>query len=309
RLEASTLTMRAGRIRRVEPFYVLPPQTTVPPLPAPSRPNPLLAAAGDVACYPGEPRTPERCHHEDTSDQLVNSSPDVVALLGDAQYDRGTLEEFAEYDRTWGRVKDRTRPAIGNHEYLTDNAAPYFTYFGQAAGAPDRAYYSYDLGTWHVVVLNSNCAFVSCLDVSSQVRWLRADLAAHPRQCTLAYWHHPRHSSAQRLGHYAAVRPLWRAAAEGGVDVVLAGHVHNYERLAPLDADGRIDPENGIRSFVVGTGGRNYQRMSNLKPFSESANADTFGVLFMSLRPDGYGWLFGPEPGDDFTDSGTGSCH
>ena len=309
RLESSTLALRAGRLRRVEPFYVVPPQTTVPPLPPPTRESPLLAAAGDIACQPGAERTDVRCHHAETSEQLLSMRPDAVAMLGDAQYDRGTPEEFVEYDRTWGRVKDRTRPAVGNHEYGTPGASTYFTYFGAAAGAPDRAYYSYDLGAWHVVVLNSNCGIVSCLDVGSQVRWLRADLAAHPDRCTLAYWHHPRHSSAQRLGSYGAVRSLWRALVEGGADVVLAGHVHNYERIAPLNADGAVDRARGIRSFVVGSGGVNHQRLPNLKPYSERSSTDTFGVLTLSLRPDGYDWLFVPEPGRTFTDTGSAACH
>ena len=309
RLEGSTLTVRAGRIRRVEPFYVVPPQTTVPPLPPPTHPHPLLAAAGDIACAPGLEVAAGRCHHQQTSDQLLGANPDVVAVLGDVQYDRGAAEEFPEFDRTWGRLKDRIRPAIGNHEYLTEAAAPYFTYFGQPAGAPDRGYYSYDLGAWHVIVLNSNCAIVECFTDSAQERWLRADLAAHPDRCTLAYWHHPRHSSAQQFRENTSMQPLWRALAEGGADVVLTGHVHNYERLAPLNAEGAIDRERGIRSFVVGTGGRSYQAMPRRKPYSEAANTDTFGILLMSLRPDGYGWFFGPEPGDDFTDSGSGICH
>jgi len=206
------------------------------------------------------------------------------------------------------------RPVVGNHEYRDPGAAGYFDYFngpGVAdgpAGPRDKGYYSYDLGAWHVVVLNSNCNFVGCFEDSAQERWLRADLAAHPDRCTLAYWHHPRHSSVQRIEN-RSVQPLWAALAEAGADLVLTGHVHHYERIAPLNADGAIDRRNGMRSFVVGTGGRNYQRLPVRKAYSEAANTDTFGVLMLELRPDGYGWLFAPEPGDDFTDTGSGPCH
>jgi hypothetical protein len=308
RLEGSTLTLRAGPIRRTEPFYVLPPATVVPPLPAPIRPDPLVAAAGDIACRPGTDPAPDRCHHQQTSDQLAAAAPDAVAMLGDAQYERGAPEEWSEYERTWGRLRDRTRPTVGNHEYGTANATTYFGYFGQGAGALDRGYYSYDLGAWHVVVLNSNCGFVPCFVDSAQERWLRADLAAHPDRCTLAYWHHPRHSSAQRIEN-TSVQPLWAALAEGGADVALTGHVHNYERIAPLDAAGAVDRARGMRSFVVGTGGRNYQALATRKPYSEAANTDTFGVLRLTLRPEGYDWSFEPEPGDDFTDAGSAACH
>ncbi len=309
RLEGSTIRLRAGRIRRVEPFYVLPPQTTVPALPQPIRPVPLLAAAGDIACEPGDLRTATLCHQGDTSDLLVSSQPDVVAALGDDQYETGAPEEWTSYDLTWGRLKARTRSAIGNHEYVTPDAAGYFSYFGPAAGAPDRGYYSYDLGAWHVVALNSNCGIVPCVKDSEQERWLRADLAAHPDRCTLAYWHHPRHSSAQQTRENTSVQPLWQALADAGTDVVLTGHVHNYERLAPLDGAGDVDRARGIRSFVVGTGGRSHQRTVNRKPYSQSSNTDTYGVLFLSLDQTGYGWAFQPEVGRDFIDSGSDVCH
>jgi hypothetical protein len=269
---------------------------------------PILAAAGDIACFPGEPRTPTRCHHEETSDLLVSAQPDVVAMLGDFQYERGAPEEITEYDRTWGRMKARTRPAIGNHEYGTPFAGPYFQYFGAGAGAPDRGYYSYDIGAWHVVVLNSNCGLVGCFRDSRQERWLRADLAAHPDRCTLAYFHHPRHSSAQQTRENTSVQPFWQALVEAQADLVLVGHVHHYERIAPVDADGVIDRRRGVRQIVVGTGGRNYQQTRTRKPYSESFNTDTYGALFVSLGPESYSWTFQPEVGDDFIDSGADVC-
>ncbi len=309
RLEGSTLLLRAGRAHRTEPFYVVPPDTTVPPLPKPIRPTPLLAAAGDIACMPGSERTATLCHQGDVSDLLVSSQPDAVAPLGDEQYDRATLADWVSYDQSWGRVKARSRPAIGNHEYGTPGAAGYFTYFGAAAGAPPKGYYSYDLGAWHVVVLNSNCVQVSCVPDGEQERWLRADLAAHPNPCTLAYWHHPRQSSAQVRSTNTSVQPFWQDLADAGADVVLSGHVHNYERIAPLDADGNVDRARGIRSFVVGTGGRNHQRVHNRKLYSEAYSPDTFGALFMSLDPTGYHWQFQPEVGASFVDSGSAACH
>jgi Calcineurin-like phosphoesterase len=309
RLEGSTLKLRAGRIRRVEPYYVLPPQTVVPPLPQPIRPVPVLAAAGDIACEPADVRTATLCHQGDTSDLLVSAQPDVVAALGDDQYESGAPDEWTPYELSWGRLKARTRSAVGNHEYNTPGAAGYFSYFGATAGAADRGYYSYDLGAWHVIVLNSNCAIVPCVKDSAQERWLRADLAAHPDRCTLAYWHHPRHSSAQQTRENTSVQPLWQALADAGADVVITGHVHNYERIAPLDAAGNVDPARGIRSFVVGTGGRNHQLTVNRKPYSESSSTDTFGVLFLSLDPAGYGWAFQPEVGQSFVDTGSAACH
>jgi acid phosphatase type 7 len=287
---------------------VLAPQTTVPPLPQPIRPVPLLAAAGDIACEPADLRTATLCHQVDTSALLLSAQPDVVAALGDEQYESAAPDEWASYDLTWGRLKARTRPAIGNHEYLTPDAAGYFSYFGAAAGAPDRGYYSYDLGGWHIVVLNSNCTILPCVKDSQQERWLRADLAAHPDRCSLAYFHHPRHSSAQQTRENTSVQPLWQDLADSGVDVVLTGHVHHYERIAPLDAAGNVDRAHGIRSFVVGTGGRSHQQTVNRKPYSESSSTDTYGVLFLSLGPTGYGWTFQPEVGASFVDSGSDIC-
>jgi hypothetical protein len=268
----------------------------------------VLAAAGDIACPPAELRTATLCHQQATSDLLVSAQPDVVAALGDDQYESGAPQDWTSFDLTWGRLKARTRSAIGNHEYGTPGAAGYFQYFGAAAGAADRGYYSYELGAWHVVALNSNCGTVSCEKDSKQERWLRADLAAHPDRCTLAYWHHPRHSSAQQTRENTSVQPLWQALAEAGADVVITGHVHHYERIAPLDADGTVDRAHGIRSFVVGTGGVGHQRTVNRKPYSENSNTDTYGVLFVSLEPSGYGWTFQPEVGASFVDSGSDIC-
>jgi hypothetical protein len=284
-------------------------------LPA-SAADPVVAAVGDIACDPADPGfnggagTATRCRQGATSDLLVGRGLDAVLVLGDIQYEDATLAKFmASYDPTWGRLKAITRPAVGNHEYLTPGAAGYYSYFGTAAGDPAKGYYSFDLGAWHVVVLNSNCAAVGgCHAGSPQEQWLAADLAAHPDRCTLAYWHHPRFSSGPH-GNDASTDAFWRALYAAGADVILTGHDHVYERFAPQDPDGAVDPGRGIRQFVVGTGGKNLTSFPVVRANSEVRNADTFGVLEMTLRPSGYEWKFLPAAGGTFTDSGTAACH
>jgi acid phosphatase type 7 len=270
--------------------------------------HPVLAAAGDVACAPGSAVTPTTCRHGDTASLLETLAPDAVAILGDVQYDRGTALEFqGSFAPTWGRLGDRLRPAPGNHEYLTPGAAGYFGYFGPAAGPDNRGYYSYDIGSWHVIALNSNCTIVSCAAGSEQERWLRADLAANPSRCVMAYWHHPRFSSGPH-GDSTAVAPLWTALHEAGADVVLAGHDHLYERFAPQGPQGNADP-NGIREWVVGTGGRRLYTFGPPKPNSEARDDTSFGVLALTLRPDGYDWRFHSVGPGSFGDTGSGACH
>jgi hypothetical protein len=262
-----------------------------------------VLAAGDIASCSSS--------GDEATAALLDARPTgIVATLGDNVYDRGTATEFAEcYAPTWGRHKHRTRPAPGNHDYDTPHASAYFEYFGAAAGDPAKGYYSYDLGSWHVIVLNSNCAGTSCEKGGVQERWLRSDLAASDAACTLAYWHHTRFSSGSNHGSDKAVGPLFEALYDAGAEVVLAGHEHNYERFAPLAASGHVDTARGIRTFVVGTGGRSLYRFDEPITGSEVRNADTFGVLALSLEPGGYRWQFLPEAGKTFTDSGTGTCH
>jgi len=186
----------------------------------------------------------------------------TVYTTGDNAYESGTASEFANcYDPSWGRstIKERTYPTLGNHEYYsTANASGYFEYFGAVAGDPQKGYYSYDLGSWHVISLNSNCSFVAggCAAGSPQVEWLKNDLAAHSNACTLAYWHHPLFSSGTLNGGFPKMKPSWEALYTAKAEVVLNGHVHNYERFAPQTPSGVADPAQGIREFVVGTGGR-----------------------------------------------------
>jgi hypothetical protein len=198
---------------------------------------------------------------------------------------------------------------VGNHEYLTKNAAGYFSYFGAAAGGSQKGYYSYDLGTWHIVVINANCSQVGgCGANSPQGEWLTADLAAHPALCTLAYWHQPRFSSGEH-GNDIRLLPIWQTLYASGVELVLNGHDHDYERFAPQDPNGVADPVNGIREFVVGTGGKGLRPIKSPIANSEVHNDNTLGVLKLTLHPTGYDWNFIPIAGKTFTDSGNGTCH
>lgn len=265
-------------------------------------PAPVLVAAGDIACVPGKAVTPAECQHEATARLVESLAPDVVAPLGDLQYEFGEAKNFAaSYEPTWGRFKERTRPAVGNHEYAGGRAPGYYGYFGDAAGGVDgRGWYSYDVGTWHVVVLNSVCAVVGCGEGSDQLAWLRADLGANPRRCILAYWHHPRWTSGLH-GVDESVQPFWDALSAAGADVVLGGHDHHYERFAPIQ---------GIRQFVAGTGGRNLYPVLSQIEGSEAVDTRTFGVLALTLRDDGYDWRFVAIPGSasGFTDEGSAPC-
>lgn len=269
--------------------------------------DPVLIAAGDIASCSND-------NDEATArlvDGLLKTSRATVALLGDNAYETGTAKEYAEcFDPTWGRFKSSIRPAPGNHDYYSPAAQPYYDYFGALAGERGKGYYSYDLGSWHMVVLNSNdeCSLVACDAASAQVQWLQADLAAHPAACTLAYWHHPRFSSGPH-GNDAKMQALWQVLYEAGADIVLNGHDHDYERFAPQDPAGTPDPSRGIREFVVGTGGRPLSAKTTSATGSEIFQGNTFGVLKLSLREGGYDWAFVPIAGQGFSDSGSAKCH
>lgn len=243
--------------------------------------------------------------------EVVGTRPGPVLLLGDIAYPSGTSEQFAEcFDPAWGRFRSRLRPAPGNHEYASADAGGYFDYFGDAAGERGKGWHSFDVGAWHVVALNSNCAAVGgCAAGSEQERWLRSDLATSTARCTLAYWHHARFSSGGTHGPDPMTGDLWRALADAGADVVLTGHEHNYERFAPLDPGGRVDPERGIRSFVVGTGGRSHYGFGVPQEGSEVRDGSTFGALELTLSANEYRWRFVPVAGGEFTDEGEDRCH
>jgi len=212
---------------------------------------------------------------------------------------------------SWGKLVSRIKAALGNHEYNTPGATGYYGYFGAAAGDPSKGYYSYDLGNWHIVVLNSVCSSVigGCAAGSLQEQWLRTDLAANPRSCTLAYWHHSRYSSGTAHGSQLQLRDLFKALHDFDADLVISAHDHNYERFAPQDADGNLDTTRGIRAFVAGTGGRSTTSFGPPIANSEVRQSDTYGVLKLTLHPTSYDWEFVPVAGNTFTDSGSGSCH
>ena len=271
---------------------------------------PLVAAGGDISCAIGTTRSSGSCHQMDTSDLLVAKPFAAMLPLGDLQYEEGTLAAFDQmYDPSWGRVKAATRPAVGNHEYLTPGAAGYFDYFGAQAGERTKGYYAFDVGKWRLYAINSNCSQVGgCGAGSPQVEWLKADLAANPRSCVLAYSHHPRFSSGQH-GSFRSMAVIWRTLHAAGAELFLSGHDHNYERFAPQSPAGRSDLAKGMRQFVVGTGGKNLRPLRSALPNSEVRNDDAFGVLELKLHPRGYEWRFVPEQDATFTDSGSGACH
>ncbi len=265
--------------------------------------DPVLVGAGDIAeCdNPGGEATA----------RLLDRISGTVFTLGDNVYESGSPTEFHKcYEPSWGRHKTRMRPSPGNHDYGTPGARDYFAYFGPAAGDPSKGYYSYDLGTWHIVVINSNCSEVGGCDAGSpQVQWLRADLSAHRAPCTLAYWHHPRFSSGKWHGSSDEMKPIWQILYDADADVVLSAHEHNYERFAPQDPSGVADSVRGIRQFIVGTGGKSHFPLGRGIANSEVRDDKTFGVLKLTLHAGSYDWEFLPETGETFTDSGSASCH
>jgi len=268
----------------------------------------ILVGAGDIA------GCPDTSGAEATA-KLIDKIPGTVFAAGDLVYESGSVREFQTcYGRTWGKFKDRTRPTPGNHEYNGTEAVGYFQYWGTQAGEPQKGYYSYDLGQWHIIVLNTNCGdrtLGGCGEGSPQEIWLRADLDAHPNTCKLAYGHHALFSSGVFPKHaiQPALRPLWQDLYTAHADLIIAAHEHSYERFAPQDPDGHADPQNGIPEIVVGTGGRSHTILGFETPNSVVRNADTYGVLKLTLSPGNYRWEFVPEAGRTFRDSGSGTCH
>ncbi len=282
-----------------EPPPPPPPEEPPPPEPPPPEPPPptseIFVGAGDIAgCT-------LRFHDEETAD-LLDELEGTVFALGDNVQGSGTPEDFNNcFHPTWGRHKDRIRPAVGNHEYNVAGAVPHFEYWGEQAGPAGKGYYSYDVGAWHIIVLNSNILF------EEQNQWLEADLAANTAKCTLAYWHHPWFTSSAYRGAEELKRFV-ELLYDADADVVLTGHAHGYERFAPQDAEGLLDEERGIRHFVVGTGGAPFHPFKQTKPNSKIRML-AYGLLRMELFADRYTWEFVPIAGETFTDEGEGVCH
>lgn len=290
----------------------------------PAGADPVIEAAGDIACDPDSKYfnngagVPRHCGQRRTGDLLLDADLSAVLPLGDEQYGHGELAKFAaSYGATWGLTKALQHPVPGNHEYSTDTTATgYYDYFngpgvdaGPAGSRSQGGFYSFDVGAWHLIALNSNCDKLAggCGPGSPENAWLTADLAQHRNLCTLAYFHHPAFSSAKGV---AMVLPLFQTLYDGGADLVLNGHHHDYERFAPQSPAGVADPARGIREIIVGTGGESIART----PPGRAANsqvfqASTFGVLRLALHPAGYDWRFLAASADRFTDSGSGTCH
>ena len=263
--------------------------------------DPVLVGAGDIADCALDSGA--------ATAALLDTIEGTVFTAGDNAYPDGSPAQFRDcYAPTWGRHLERTRPVAGNHDWLTKGLAGYRGYFGERAGPAGASWYSFDLGAWHVIVLDSDCVFVGgCLPGSPQGVWLDADLKASTAGCTMAIWHHPRFSSGVH-GNDASVWPFWDALYRAGADVVVNGHDHDYERFGPQDPAGREDKAAGIREFVVGTGGAELRDFPTVVAHSEVRIAGTLGVVRFVLHPTSYEWSFIATSGA-VADSGDGRCH
>lgn len=274
--------------------------------PPPPLPAEVILVAGNIATC------------GTTNDEATAAALDTLAgtifTLGDNAFPDGSLEAYNNcYQPSWGRHKARTYAALGNHEYNTGSADPSFDYFGDRAGPRGLGYYSVDLGNWHIIVLNVNYSVVGpskLFEGSAQEAWLKADLAAHSKACTLALWHSPRFFSSDTVGwnSNSYVTGLWKRLYDAGVDVVLNGEQHDYERFPPLTPTGSLDGTKGIREFNVGTGGESTETMVAVAQYSE-ARSDAFGILKLTLDAGSYNWEFVPVVPGQFSDTGSGKCH
>jgi hypothetical protein len=285
--------------------------------------DPVIAAAGDIACASGDSSykagagTATACRQKYTALAASSLNPAAYLVLGDAQYNSGALTEFTKaYDSSWGAFKTKTYPVIGNHEYGNRGGSGYFNYFGDAATPRQpgcrtacQGYYSFDIGSWHLIALNSECTNVpgGCAAGSPQETWLKADLAAHPTACTLAFDHEAYWASSTLKS--TAVKPLMQDLYTANADVILSGHSHTYERFGPQDMSNKADSARGLRQFVVGTGGAFFTGVGTAVPNSQVRQATVYGVLQLTLHANSYDWKFVPESGKTYTDAGTGTCH
>jgi acid phosphatase type 7 len=263
---------------------------------------PVVIAAGDIASC--------NSSGDELTSRLVESIPGTLITLGNNAYQNGTERDYEKcFNPSWGQFLSRMKPAIGNLDYNTAGAEAFFDYFSTILGETDEAYYSYEVGNWQVIALDSNCVTVGCGVNSAQSRWLKSELQGSKSKCTLVYMHHPLFSSGRISGSNKQVEPLWQVMYDSGVDVVLSAHERNYERFAPQTPQGRLDTAKGIREFVVGTGGRGLYGFGPAIPNSEVRNVSALGVLKLNLASDNYSWQFVPVAGKTFTDTGTEKCH
>ena len=277
------------------------PAPTPTPTPTPDPITKTVTIAGDIA------GAASGTNDDSTAALVERLNPDVALTAGDQAYEDGSASEFdAYYHPTWGRFKGKTRPTAGNHEYHLSGAGPYFDYFGAAAGVRGKGWYSFNVGSWHLVSLNSNLSMSSS---SEQITWLKADLAANAGRCTMAYWHRPRWTSGSSHSSSTTPAAAIQALYNVGADLVVTGHNHQYERFAPMNPSGARDDLKGIRTFVVGTGGAGLYGFGTVQPNSEVRNNDTYGVLRLSLREGAYDWRFERAAGGTFIDAGSNTCH
>lgn len=304
---------RSVRLRRGL-LFALAALITITVSTVPAHADPVLAAAGDIACPTGSPTTPTTCQQAATAAEVTAAHPDGVALLGDNQYADGTYAEFmgaGAFNDTWGQIPAPLHPAPGNHEYNTSGAAGYFQYFGALAG---HRYYSFDLGAWHIVSLDSDCSAAGVCDDhnggsvdTAQVDWLKSDLAANPNKCTLAFWHHPYASSEFIDGGAPGVKPLWDALYAAHADLVLNGHAHQYERFTPMNPD-KAAVNDGLTQIIAGAGGEDHEPVAGFQTTSRFRNATDFGVLFLTLHGDSFDYSFRTIGGATL-DPGSHACN
>ncbi len=288
-------------------------QVTVPPLPT-GVGDPVVMANADIICTAMGSATSTACNHQAVSQLVVDTRPQVFLAVGDLCHDPTNACYSDFYGPSYGRVKSITRPITGNHEYLTANAFTFFDYFNGIgvysgiAGDRDKGYYSFNVGTWHIIALNTQCSEVGgCGTSSPQYTWLENDLKTYSNKCTLAYYHIPLFSSGGRANTNS--KDLYTLLYNYNAELVLDGHDHIYERFAPQNPNGSADSARGIREIIVGTGGANHTSIVSVAANSEVRNADTFGVLKLTLHPLSYNWQFVPVAGKTFTDSGSANCH
>lgn len=278
-------------------------------------PDPVIAAVGDIACVPTSSSykdgfgTATLCRHKYVADLMQTREVTNFLALGDLQYENGTLADFnTSYDKWYAPYYDITRPAPGNHEYRTANASGYYTYFGSKDYAQSPGYYSYDVGNWHLVALNSNCKQLGgCGGTKPQGKWLKADLAANTKPCTIAYWHHPKFNSGEH-GGVKNMNWAWNMLYNKNAEIILNGHEHSYQRFKPLDRYGNVDYNRGIVEFVSGAGGKNHYSGGSTNSKSDFRNTTDYGMLFLTLHSNSADYEWVTENGVT-KDSGTITCH